>query len=201
MFSPKGNGVALCFRGFNRDGQLAANYIVGNLDVICRIVRIIFFQVFNRQLECGRRSVCSLFGLKCKRVQLACRPGRRFARFCVQINRPNPAFFIRYIFICSIIKGIRDLFSHIRMRPYRNRFLKPAPSTTVSLSRLKVSVTVSPGGNRGLICAHSDGRFVCCKDGRYQAQYHCQCQQHRNQFFHVDLFPPLFSSTFQPGIP
>ena len=38
----KGNGVALCFRGFNRDGQLAANYFVGNLDVICRIVRIIF---------------------------------------------------------------------------------------------------------------------------------------------------------------
>ena len=38
----KGDGVALFFRSFNGNGQLAANYFVGNLDVICRIVRIIF---------------------------------------------------------------------------------------------------------------------------------------------------------------
>ena len=195
----QGHGVALGSSSLDGNGQLAANYFVGNLDVMCRIVRIIFFQVFNRQLECGRRSVRSLFGLKCECVQLSRRPGRRFTRLCVQINRPNPAICIRYIFICSIVKGIGDLF-HIFVCFLIEVDLKSCAIDDRVLIQAHSQRHGLTGGDGGLICAHSDGRFVCCKDGRYQTQHHRQCQQNRNDFFHVFSIPPIkiFS---QQGIP
>ena len=56
------------------------------------------------------------------------------------------------------------------------------------------------GGYGFFIRAHGDRRYVFGKGGGCQTQHDCQCQQHRNQFFHIESFPPLIIWTFRPEI-
>ena len=203
----KGNGVALIFRSFNGDGQLTAGHIVRDLNLRCTVITVCQKVIdFHRKFCIG--SICTLFCGEGKGCPITCcKTGMR--RIILIKGRLQIGDFYCALIIGGInIRKAETGRSTSKIFPsgervgicvktngnangIRNKFLIQTQSQRYGLTR----------GNRGFVCAQGDGRFVCCKDGRYQAQDHCQCQQHRNQFFHVDLFPPLFSSTFQPEIP
>ena len=202
----QGHGVALGSSSLDWNGQLTAGHIVRDLNLRCTVITVCQKVIdFHRKFCIG--SICTLFCGEGKRCPITCcKTGMRriiLIKGRLQIEEFYCALIIGGINIHKAETGrsTSKIFpsgervgicvkTNGNANGVRNKFLIQAQSQRHGLT----------GGDRGLICAHSDGRFVCCKDSRYQAQHHRQCQQNRKDFFHVFSIPPIkiFS---QQGIP